>query len=68
MRSSILLTTLALTGCFQASGRSEIILQGEATVRHTLDVSICDGMEPEAKQACIETVLEILSEASKDAP
>lgn len=68
MRSAILLIALTLTGCFQASGRSEIILQGEATVRHTIDVDVCDGMEPEAKQACIETVLEILAEASKDAP
>jgi hypothetical protein len=58
-------TGLALTGCFQASGRSEIILQGEATVKHTLDISVCDGLDEAARQACIETVLEILAEASK---
>lgn len=68
MKVAVLLTALTLTGCFQASGRSEIVLQGEATVRHTLDVDVCDGMEPEAKQACIETVLKILAEANKDAP
>lgn len=57
--------SLSLTGCFQASGRSEVVFTGESTIRHTIDVDVCDGMDPEAKQACIETVLEILAEASQ---
>lgn len=66
MRALIgVLMVLTFTGCFQASGSSVIRVDGEATVRHTIDVDVCDGMEPEAKQACIETVLEILAEASK---
>jgi hypothetical protein len=67
MRALIFMFTgLALTGCFQASGRSEIILQGEATVKHTLDISVCDDLEGEAKTECIKTVLEILQAASKE--
>lgn len=57
---------LTLAGCFQASGRSEVVFTGESTIRHTIDVDVCDGIEdPAAKQACIETVLEILAKASQ---
>ncbi len=65
MKYVIMLMTFTLSGCFQASGSSVIRVDGEATVRHTIDIEVCDGMDPKAKQACIETILEILAEASK---
>ena len=66
MRALIFMFTgLALTGCFQASGSSVIRVDGEATGRHTIDIDVCDGLDEAARQACIETVLEILAEASK---
>lgn len=67
----LVLLSLLLTGCgFKASGSTTHRVEGEATVRIVVDVSICDSLTGTDKVECIKTIVEVLkaSQTDKEVP
>lgn len=61
-----LLLLILLTSCgVRASGTTTHRVEGEATVRVVVDVSLCDSLKNEDKLECIKTLLEIMKAASE---
>ena len=68
---SKLLFLLLLTSCgIKASGSTTHRVEGEATVRVVIDVSICDSLTGTDKVECIKTIVKVLeeSQAAKEVP
>ena len=61
----LILLTECLTCCgVKASGTTTHRVEGEATVRIVVDVSICDSLEGADKIECIKAIVKILEEAN----
>ena len=65
----LILLTECLTCCgVKASGTTTHRVEGEATIRVVVDVSICDSLTGTDKVECIKTIVEVLKASQTKEP
>lgn len=62
-----IIAALTLGGCgsMKVSGETKHTVQGTATIRFEIDVSICDSLPEADRAACISALIELANNASK---